>query len=319
MGFQLPDLIVESVIRDGLEVLRRNPSWVDNIFENLTKNYALNKYGQAELQKIKDLIQKQEISVIHSFHLAESKSPCYSIQLTTDVEDQRLAHLDDFEEDEQIDITDEDDLAALIKVSSVTVSSYDSVSGEIKVPDAVDLSQVHVNLLFVDAAGTEHVIIGGINNTNGEKGFFIAPESEVDTSAPGQIKSSLDYEQYEVRGVIGNTSLLLGVHSKDALTTKYLYILLKWILLSRKADLERRCFTVSTYQGSDFTRNLQYPGDIVFDRFLTLTGKVEDSWRSDQVELVDHIQVTTQVDQDEADTEDLELEDASIQVIGDDS
>ena len=33
-----------------------------------------------------------------------------------------------------------------------------------------------------------------------------------------------------------------------------------------------------SFSGSDFTRNLQYKGDIVFNRFLTISGRIEDNW-----------------------------------------
>lgn len=317
MSFQLPDIIIESVIRDGLEDLRRNPQHIDDIFGSLTRSYASKKYGIAELNKIKELIQKKDIAVVHSFHEVSARLPCFSIQLTSDVEDRATAHLDDFEGDELVDLADPDELAALVKVSGITIDSYDPLSGEIKVPDAVDLSQTHVNLLFVDSAGVEHTIVGGIDNTAGQKKFFVAEGSDVTTTGTGEIKSSIDYKQYEVRGVLSNANMLIGVHSQEALLTKYLYMLLKYFLLSRKADLEARCYIVSSYQGSDFTRNLDYQGDVVYDRFLTVTGKVEDSWRSDQVQLVDHVIVTTKVDKDEASTDDLDLDESTIQIIDD--
>ena len=62
-------------------------------------------------------------------------------------------------------------------------------------------------------------------------------------------------------------------------------------MLSRKEDLINRNFAVSTYSGSDFTRNMQYPGDHVFTRFLTISGKVEDSWRSDEVIPIDNLEI----------------------------
>ena len=71
---------------------------------------------------------------------------------------------------------------------------------------------------------------------------------------------------------------MLGVHSKEALFTKYMYAIIKYILLSRKPDLINRGLLNYTFQGSDFTRNLESGGDILFHRFLTVSGKVEDSW-----------------------------------------
>lgn len=317
MSFQLPDIIIESVIRDGLEDLRRNPERIDDIFSSLTLPYASEKYGVKELDKIKELIQKKDIGVVHSFNEVATREPCYSIQLGNDVEDKSLAHLDDFEEDIDELLTDPQDLADLIVVSSVVTSAYDTKSGKVSVDDAVNLAAVHVNLLWVDVAGTEHKILGGIVNTIGSKTFFIATGATVVTGATGTIKSSLNFKRFEQRGVIHDAQLLIGCHTKNALTTKYIYVLLKFFLTSRKADLISRGYFVSSLQGSDFTRNLKYEGDIVFSRFLTISGKVQDTWQSDQVTLVDNIDTQVLVDKDVADTGDIGLDEQTIQVADD--
>ena len=295
MAFVLPDLVIESAIRDGVANLRNNPKIIEDVFSSLTRSYASRKYGNAEIERIKTLILKKEINVVHSFHEVQASTPCYSIQLGNDEEDRRLARLDDFEQDLITEIVDPEELSELVKISNVIPTGYDQISGQISIDDSVNLADVYANLIFVDASGVEHKIIGSIINDLGSKMIGVAPNSEVDISNPGLIKSSLNYTQNEIRGVTHNVSLTIGVHAKNALTVKYLYVLLKYFLLSRKADLIRRCFFVSSLTGSDFTRDLEYQGDIVFNRFLTITGKVEDSWNSDDVELIDSVDTIIEV------------------------
>lgn len=79
--------------------------------------------------------------------------------------------------------------------------------------------------------------------------------------------------------------------------------------MSRKADLINRCFQKTTFQGSDFTRNLQYEGDHVFTRFLTVSGMIEDSWRSDEITQIDNIEVTTLVPKGAANDQDADTDD----------
>jgi hypothetical protein len=314
MSFTMPDLVIESILREGFIALKRNPDLIDDVFASLTRSYASKKYGEKELQRIKDMISKRDWGFVHSFGEVESNVPCVSIQLGNESEDRGLAHLEDFDESVTEDIVDPEELAELVRVSNIQPDSYDPISGTVYVPDSVNLTQVHVNLLYVDAAGTEHVILGGIDNTNGQKQFVVAKNSEVDISDEGEIKSSIDYKQYEVRGVHNDVQILLGIHTKDALMTKYIYILVKYFLLARKKALIERCFIASSYQGSDFTRNLKYEGDIVFTRFLTVSGKVQDTFRSDQEDIFDNVEVITKVPKDVATTEDLGLEDQTIQV-----
>jgi hypothetical protein len=287
-GFILPELIVESIIRDGIQNVNNDPTIIDSVFQQLTRSYNSRKYGANEIAKIKTLLTKP-IAVVYSYHEVDAKVPCFSIVVGSDTEDKALARLNDYEDTFQEDIIDAGKLAALIKVANVLPLTYDTLSGRITVADSVDLSDIYKGCIFVDGANAQHEVLQGIDNTPGEKAFFIAPGSTVDMINPGDIRSSLNYEEFEVRGVTGNVQLVIGCHSKDALTTKYLYILLKYFILSRKYDMIKRCMFLATYSGSDFNRDSAYVADQVFTRYLTINAKVEDRWRSDQVVLIDQI------------------------------
>lgn len=159
----------------------------------------------------------------------------------------------------------------------------------IRVDDSIDLSTIYEKYIYVDGSGIEFTVLSGISNQPGNKFFNINPNQTPDIVNPGLIKSFLDQKQFEIKGTVSQVDLLVGVHTKEALLTKYLYILLKYILQSRKKDLMQRCFENVTLRGSDFTRDLQYQGDQVYTRFLTVSGRVDETWRSDQVELIDHV------------------------------
>lgn len=292
MTFVVPDLVVESVIRDGIANMIADPTILDDVFAGLALNYANRKYGAAEITRIKDYFtggSKHNIAIVHSFHEASAKELAYSIQLGSDNEDK--SYIDDFDEDLQETITDAGELAALIKVAAFTPTSYDTITGMVRVPDSVDLSTAYVNFIFVDSDSNEFVLQSGISNETGDKFFFIPSNQTVALGAGAYIRTFLNYTQTEVRSSHHRAQLLLGVHSKEPLLTKYMYTLLKYFLKSRKHDLINRGFLTSTMTGSDFTRDLKYEGDLVYTRFLTLTGLVKDSWRADQVTLIDSIEI----------------------------
>lgn len=312
MSFIMPDLVIEATIRDGLADLAKNPERINNIFESLLLPYNKRKYGSRELQRLRKMVEKEQINVVHSFGEVTTKVPCFSIQLGADTEAKNLARLGDFEEDKRETFTDPSDLQDLVVIDSFIAQSYDSNSGQVFVDDSVDLSDVHANLLFIDGSGTEFVIKSGVSNQAGNKFFTIDKNQTPDINDFVTIKSSLDFEQFEINGVTSDINILVGVHSKNALTTKYMYILLKYFMLSRKRDMIKRCFIVSSHSGSDFTRNMEYQGDMVFTRFMTVTGKIEDSWRGDEVDLIDDIRVEALVPQDQATAEDLDSEDLTI-------
>lgn len=317
MGFKMPELIVESVIRDGLKSLRNDPDQLDDVLEIMEADFASTKYGKKEINKIKNFFQTKEVKVVHAFHQVPAAIPCFSIQLNSDAEAADLAHLDDYEEERIEPETDPEDIANRIIVASLTPDSYDVNTGLLRIPDSVDLSNVGVNHIFVDAGKAEHSITGALDNRIGLKKFGIAKGSTV-TLGGGSIKSSIDYKQFEGRGVIDNEQLLLGIHTDEPLLTKYLYTILKYVLQSRKLDLIIRGFKRITFSGSDFTRNLDY-NEPVFSRFLTLTGITENDWKAQEITPIENVQVTVLVEKDEATTEQLGLENSSLQVTDDDS
>ena len=298
MGFRFPDLIVESIIRDGLERVKADNTLLDDVFEDLTAAYADRKYGSAEIDKIKTLINEKNIAVVHSFHEGAAKSPCYSIQLGMDGENKQEARLGDLDEELQEQIVDPVKLDALKRVDNLIPTAYDPLTGKVSVPDTADMSMVRKMFIYEDGAGTEFEVLSGISNTPGNKFFFIAKDASPDIVNEGFIRTFLDFTQIEIRGVTHDVKIMLGVHTKEALLTKYLYTLLKYFILSRKDDIIKRGFFLASLSGSDFTRDLVYEGDMVFNRFLTVSGKVEDMWRSDDVELIDSVVINaTAVDE----------------------
>ena len=293
MGFSLPDLVVESIIRDGLQNLRNRPELIDRIFSELGRPYADRKYGQAELQRLRDYISAkgQDIAVVHSFHEAAAKTPSISIQLGREAQPENKQYLGDGAGDLVQTLTDAQKLADLVKVSNLTPTSFDSTTGMVRVADTVNLTDVRPGFLYRDGSQTDFVIQPGISNVAGDKFFNILPGSNPNIAQAGEIRSFILTEEFEVMGTVQHANIMIGCHSKEALLAKYLYVLVKFFLKSRTPDLIARCFDNPTIEGSDFARDLKYQGDHVFVRFLTLKGRTEDTWRTDEVDLIDTVEV----------------------------
>lgn len=311
MSFILPELVVESVIRDGVAGLVNNLEVVDIIFASLKEPYNARKYGQKEINRIKALFEKKEINVVHNLNDVNSTVPCFSIQLGSDVEKQGESFLEDLSDQITEEITDAEELAALIKAANIVPVSYNSKSGVISLSPGEDLSTVQKGNVFVDALGVEHdikVVVRSVPNPQ----IFVEKGSDVDITDFCEIQSSLNFRQYEEKTIVGEEQLIVGCHSKDALTTKYMYILLKYFLNSRKKSLNERCFIVSTFQGSDFARAGQYGGDHVYHRFYTIKGRIDDSWKANQIDLIENVEVQVLVPKDEALASDLGKEDATV-------
>jgi hypothetical protein len=312
MGFRLPDLIVESVIRDGLQNVRRDTTIIDDVFEDLSQTWLSKKYGDKEINRIKDFVRNTEVKFVQAFAQVPVSLPCVSLQLLGDDEDRQLTHLDDFEEDKKTTFTDPSDIAATLILDAIAVDTYDSLAGILTLDAGTDLQNVTRNQLFVDASGNEFKILG-VEESGSEPKIMIAAGSDPDVLGPCQVRSSIDYKQYEIRGTGDQVKLLLGVHTQDRLLTIYLYTLIKYILKSRTLDLVQRGFQLPTFSGSDFARNNNYT-EPVFERFMTVGGMVQDSWNSNKVIPIEDVEITTTVQRATATNEQLGLSEQTVQV-----
>lgn len=298
--FIMPELIIESVIRDGLANLRQNPDAIDRIFAQLKEPYLEKKYGQKEINRIRKMIDTKQIGVVHNLSDIGANVPTFSIQLGIDVEDQKLASLDDHDNIVEEAITDPQELADLVKIDGVIIQTYTQSSGIAEFALGVDLGNVSKGNILVDAAGQEHQVLNVVN-TMTQRQLHVAKGTQVAINDFISVKSSISNRNYEEKSIRSDEQVIVGVHTKDALACKYLYILLKFFMNSRKDTLNKRCFIVSSFQGSDFTKNMAYMGDQVYNRFYTVTGKIEDSWRDKEGEQVENVEVQTLVPKDEAD------------------
>lgn len=287
LGFNFPELIIEGLIRDGILEMQTDPTLLQNIFLQLTRAYNTQKYGQAEITKIQTLLGNTPIPVVYSYSAVDAKVPCFSIMLESDNEEARYDHLNDYYGTQDDDITDSAALLALIRVPNLIPTSYDATSGRVTVDDSVDLTTIYLGTIYYDGSGNQFPVLSGINTLPGQKSFFIPKNQTPNIGSPGSIRSSLNYTEHEIHGVTMAVKLVLGVHTKDVLLTKYLYILLKYFLMSRKRDMIQRGLYLSMYSGSDFTRNIEYQGDQIYTRFLSLTGKVDDTWVDEAVQQID--------------------------------
>jgi hypothetical protein len=278
------DLITESVIRDGIENLLNNlDEQLTDIFGEFLAAYLSTKYGQEEINRLKEYLKNTPISVVFAFADVDANMPCVSINLISDTEDTSKAGLSDF-----ADELDEDIEPQLI-VPSFAIDSYDALSGKITCTVAnPNLAAVRVNNLFVDADGGEFKILGPIYNVTGNKSFYIAKSQTVNITS-GHIQSIIDFSRTNIKYSPSNEQLLLGIHSENASLTKWLYHIIKYILLSRKADLMARGADLSTYSGSDFQMDLPLLPDRVRSRFLTVSALLEHSWRAEEVTLIDSV------------------------------
>lgn len=315
MGFNLTDLVIESILVEGFTAIRREPKILEDVFSKLNEISPIinKKFGDREIARIKKYFQEKEIPIVQAFPTGPADIPCISIQLIDSTENGRYAHLDDYVTTVS-EALDDEELAAKVKASDLGVLDFDPLSGTLEFDPSDNIDNVNIGNMFVDAAGNKFKVVGGIINTTSRKQFMIAPNSAPDTLGPCSVVSQITTKTSELRGNMEDEKLLLGVHTEERLLTAYLMVLVKYFIVSRKKDLINRGFQLSTYSVSDFNLKNDYRADLVYSRYLTLSGTVENEWKSDVISAIEDIEVQVLVDKDVYGNKELDLTDQTVKL-----
>lgn len=287
MGFIFTDLVVESIIRDGLADMRAKLSTsndqVPDLFSEMLASHLSVKYGSSEIAKIESMVLNNDIAVVHAFAQIATSIPCISLQLVSNSEDESLAGVSDFAGNADVSIT------PTIYVSGITCDSYDPIIGVVDMSSAnPNLAQVRTGNMFQDGTLNKYEIIGAIDNTLGHK--TIAIEKGLTLNLTGcSIMSATSIERRETKYIPDRESIMIGLHTENALQTKYLYNIVKYILVSRKDDLIQRGAGLISLEASDFTFDISKLPDNVFTRSITARLLVYHTFRTGLVQLVDSV------------------------------
>jgi hypothetical protein len=179
-----------------------------------------------------------------------------------------LAVLSDFAEEVTTVLTS----AETTVYTTFTPTSYDATTGILRVPDGADLSSVSTNMVFVDTAGTQFAIIGGLDDTAGSKMMNIDVAQTPAIAGVCQILSNLDISRTVVNMIAVNENLQIGLHTESPWTTKILYHVITYIFQARRDTFIRRGIELTSFSSSDFVREPQFLPENSFSRFITLNG-----------------------------------------------
>lgn len=287
--FSLTEFIVEGLVRDKLEEIRTSEDIdliMTDIYGTLRDPVLSTKFGNSEITKIKEVIEKSAISVHQGLtNLASNaKLPAFSIHLQTDTEREDLASFDDEAGECVVPVDPE------VYVDTFDATNYFSDEARVIVPNSVDLSEIYGNLYYEDGSGLSYRITYPISNVDDNKYFTIdKSDSGPVNLIGGRIVSSIEERIFELKYIPSQEIVMLGAHAENSLLTKYLYYLLRYIMFQIKEDLERRGLEFSKHLGSDFQLNSPLLGDEVYSRFLTLNLVHYDYFRGAEKTIIEAI------------------------------
>jgi hypothetical protein len=287
MGLPLSEFVIESVIRDGLGLIKSNPAILDDLFSRFTATHFNNQYGQAKIEELKTYLVNNQVRIVQSWAMVPTSMPCFSIQMLRSDETENLQQFDDYYEDQ------DSPKDPNVIVASLTPTAYDTVTGKLTINPAANLENICPNMVFIDGNDIKFDIRSGNSNMSGDKYINIGSGKEPLLNAPGQIVSSIEITRVERNMIRLKEVISIGCHAKDDVhLAKYLYYIVMWIMKSRKDSLIARGIHLDRGTGGMYDRADQYQGENIFSRFMDMSCVTEFDWNQEEVNLVDCFDVT---------------------------
>ena len=94
--FVLPEIVLQESLAIGMQNLKNNSHYLDEIFAQYLEPELSAKYGQSYINMIKKWINETKIPVVQAWSFDMTKVPCISIHLGSETEDESKAAAGDY-------------------------------------------------------------------------------------------------------------------------------------------------------------------------------------------------------------------------------
>lgn len=291
------DVIIREAILRGLQDIRLEPWLIDDIFSQFKHPALSQKYGDKEIQNAKDWFSANQIEVNLRYRNDKDQFPCVTIALGSSVEKDDLKTLGDLTAEVETLLPETINKPIKYILAPFVPESYDQQSGELKVPSNISMRGVRPGQILVDPTNGSGVVIQGVQGNT----ILLEEGLDLELTKAGVVpkfqiykarrESSKFQENYSIGcHVHGDPSTLLWLHSIVC------YSLLRY----RESLLEGMCFDISSFSSTDLAPNQNFEGpggEMVFSRYINLTGQVENSWLKSPQRIIEAVEVEEVVDE----------------------
>ncbi|HVT62197.1 MAG TPA: hypothetical protein VHD33_01755 [Legionellaceae bacterium] len=282
-GIFQSDLVLQSAIATALDRIEANPDEIDYIFQSMVKDpITKTMYGQAQIDSFKHWFLNTNIPVAPAFRVSEENLPpiiTFSL-ISSDETDQTLG---------DVHYIPQEDTSAKWPVVAGPFDpvSYSASSGIMQLPSSIK-AEIGPGMILVDRQGNKYPIIEcyGDNEISLEPGtagdFYHLLLKSNASSLITTIESVFMREVYQV-GVhcMGEPIFLIGLHNI------LLYALQKY----KEELLEAREFERSVITNTDLRRNNDFGNELVFSRWLNISGYVKHIWAKNKFRKIEQVNV----------------------------
>lgn len=283
LGIFQGDVIVRTAIIEGLRRLHADPDLLHTVFESLAQDeLTLNKYGEEQIHQAQQWFLKNRVPVLLSVRVSEMVFPCITIALRDSVEAEQTHG--DVNYDTQESVPGE--WPALTK--PFTPVLYSPTNGFLQIPlDTFAETVVAPGQFLVTKDGNKYMILDELGD-----GLIAIKPGIVDDFTDCILKGPQSKFVTTIESVNFKETYEVGIHTQgDPVNTIFLHSIVKFLLLKYKQDLlEARNFERTVLASSDLRQNVDTDKELVFDRFITITGFCRQWWpkkKSERVQVVD--------------------------------
>jgi hypothetical protein len=265
------DVVVRTAIIRSMDNVRNDPKLLNYIFHYLAEDeLTRDVYGEKQIELAKEWFLKTDVPVFMNFRVAEEAIPCITISLQESQESDQT-HGDVHYVPQEPTAGDWPALTP-----QFTPLAYSPTSGIMVLPEALmGDSTVAAGMIVQTRAGRQFPIQQNL----GDDEISLKPGTVADFTDAVIIGPKERYAT-TIESVTFKEVYQIGIHVQgDPSYLLYLHSILQFMLLKYKQELfETRGFERTQLSSTDFRRNLEFENEVVFSRFITVTGYARYYW-----------------------------------------
>lgn len=277
LGITQSDILIRSAIIEGIEDLRRNAWLLDYVFASLKEDCLTNSdYGQKEIDNAKKWVLQTEIPVFLNVKQDSTTFPAISIKLVSSNEEDNTLGDVHYEPSE---LSDGPVISWPSLTDVFTPVGYDPITGILTIPQNIaDQIITTTGQVLVDKNNNQYEILEVINSVT----FKIKTDINADLT-DSVIKGLNPGFATSLESATFSETYSIGCHvNSEPVFLTYLHSIVCFILLRyRQSLLELRGFANTSIKSSDFARNEAFENELVYSRFIQISGLVRNYWPKD--------------------------------------
>jgi hypothetical protein len=265
------DLILRSAIIEAINDLRANPWLLRYCFNGLILDpLTKDEYGKNEVDRAVEWFITHDIPVFLDTRKDPVKLPAISIKLVSSTED--AATLADV----HYDPTEDSSISEFKLTQNFNAISYDQNTGKVTIPkDIGDSFILAAGQVLVDKAGNQFGILEVLDFN-----VFRISKNLITDLSNSYIKGKDPAYIATLESMYFKETCQLGLHvAGEQVHLVYLHSIMQFILLRYKQSLlEARNLERTQISSSDFGLNPAFEKELVYSRYITVTGYTKNVW-----------------------------------------